>query len=81
MGLAHVMERAVQGEAIDAAWSHMDSTVFLLGEALTSAFGDLRRQNADARSRTSRALVAPRDSAQAALEQFLHVVQPALAVR
>ena len=44
MGLAHVMERAVQGEAIDAAWSHMDSTVFLLGEALTSAFGDLRRR-------------------------------------
>jgi len=81
IGLAHVMERAVQSEAIDAAWSHMDSTVFALGEALTSAFVVLHRPKVDARLRTATLLVARRDTAQAALERFLHVMQPALAAR
>lgn len=74
------MERAVQSEAIDAAWSHVESPAFARGESLTSAFGERRRHKACTRRRSPAALMAQRDSAQAALERFLQVMQSALAV-
>lgn len=81
IGLAHVLERAVQSDTVDAAWSHMDSTVFHLGETLTSAFGEARGAKPPRRLILTTELVARRDTAQAALERFLRVMQPALAVR
>jgi hypothetical protein len=81
IGLAHVLDRAVQDDSVDAAWSHMDSTVFLLGEHLTAAFAKRGRLDARARREAARLLGARRDTAQAALERFLQLMRPALAVR
>lgn len=81
IGLAHVLERAAESDSIDAAWSHMDSTVFALGEALSSSFGELQQARGARRTDLLAALTARRDTAQAALEHFLRVMHPALAIR
>lgn len=81
IGLAYVLERAAQSDSIDAAWSHMDSTVFALGEALNASLGELKRARGAHRTDLAAALTARRDTAQAALEHFLRVMDSDLAIR
>jgi hypothetical protein len=81
IGLSQVIDFAGQNEEINAAWSHMDSTVFRLGEDMTSVFVNRQPHGSMSQRAVATILTARRDSAQAALQQFLGLMRTELAVR